>query len=247
MALNFGDLDKLESVVEPAAGEVRFDVIAIHGLNHSWQTTWGNQPQSSRSWLQDFLPKDIPNAQIWTCGFDVRTYLHHDQIKSRVQSLLCTVEKQRENSGRPVIFIAHSLGGVILQDALQRANDRLRTSVCGIIFLGLPQFGVGEKNWTQFLGAIDKTLNPMTPSTLSGIGNTRQLGIINSDFTKWIPEQSFAQRIVCFYETLPTDEVGIVCPLDSLIIIKFLLLTNRYSLWRNSTQSYPDAMLLLLR
>lgn len=161
-----GEFDNLECVVQPTIGEVQFDVVAVHGLGSNWRTTWGDLLQPC-SWLQDLLPKEIPNARIWTCGFDVREYIRHDLITSRSKSLLNSFEKQREDPKRPIIFIAHSLGGIILEAALQESSKSLRASVHGIVFLGLPQFGVREEKWEQFLLAIDKIVDQKPPFSRS--------------------------------------------------------------------------------
>ena len=217
MAQKLEDFDNLECVVQPATGSILFDVVAIHGLSSTWQDTWSSQPQS-RSWLRDLLPKEIPNARVWTYGYDVREHISHDLIASRSQSLLDSFETQREDPKRPVIFIAHSLGGIVLQDALQKSSNALRNSIHGIVFLGLPQFGCRLKIWERFLVAIEKGLNQTPPSSQTTSRNVLQLGLINVGFIEWLPQQSFAHRIVCFYEVLPVTKIGIVGPIIFYII-----------------------------
>ena len=245
MAQNVGDFGNLECVVQPTIGEVQFDVVAVHGLGSNWQTTWSDLPQS-RSWLQDLLPKEIPNARIWTCGFDVRKYIRHGLITSHSKSLLNSFITQREDPKRPIIFIAHSLGGVILQAALQESSISLRASIHGIVFLGLPQLGVQEKKWEQFFLAIDKIVDQTLPFDQTGLKNVLPLGLINVGFTKWLSQQPFAQRVICFYEVLPFDNIGIVCPFFSILFPLVFILTDRYRSLTGTPQLYPNVTLLLL-
>ena len=47
------------------------DVIAIHGLNGHPRDTWTyGEAEGQVFWLQDFLPKALPGARIFTYGYD---------------------------------------------------------------------------------------------------------------------------------------------------------------------------------
>lgn len=48
-----------------------FDVIAIHGLNGHPRNTWTyDEAEGQVFWLQDFLPKALPGARIFTYGYN---------------------------------------------------------------------------------------------------------------------------------------------------------------------------------
>ncbi|KAG6990947.1 hypothetical protein G7Y79_00060g092510 [Physcia stellaris] len=103
----------------------------------------------------DLLPYDFPNIRIFTCGYDSKvTHWFKGpamqlDIYSYGESLLNGVEaRRREDPRRRLIFIVHSLGGLIIKDALRRArtamDDRFRAiyeSTAAIFFLGTPHRG----------------------------------------------------------------------------------------------------------
>lgn len=70
-----------------------------------------------------------------------------------------TSEAQRQ---RPIIFIAHSLGGIVIKEFLHIAsntgNDELASSVCGILFLGTPHRG---SHTASFMDVVSGVLKPL--------------------------------------------------------------------------------------
>ncbi|MCJ1346181.1 hypothetical protein MMC31_004395, partial [Peltigera leucophlebia] len=69
-----------KSIVEPLpyglkilAGGVDpiVDIVAIHGLNGHREATW---TVNGVNWLRDLLPLNIPNARIYTWGYDANTH-----------------------------------------------------------------------------------------------------------------------------------------------------------------------------
>jgi hypothetical protein len=72
-------------------------------------------------WLRDSLPRDFPHARIMTYGYDAQIHGSNSfqTLESLASSLRILVEgiKPPRNSLRekPIIFIAHSLGGLVLK------------------------------------------------------------------------------------------------------------------------------------
>ncbi len=107
----------------------------------------------------DFLPTRFPLARIFTFKWNARV-LHYNSdanIKHIASSLLSEIAKQRktdEERYRKLIFICHSLGGLIVQRALTLPVDAavgedrrlLQESTGGIIFLGTPHGGSNLAN-----------------------------------------------------------------------------------------------------
>ncbi|CCA76355.1 hypothetical protein PIIN_11895 [Serendipita indica DSM 11827] len=143
------------------------DIVAIHGLDGHREKTW--TAESGVLWLRDLLPADIPNARILVYGYDADTrsrecvstqtiYQHADKfVKSllrqrsdnpRVSSVLPRVEMYLKLPQRPIIFIAHSLGGIVLKQALIVCHNQSRGSTSplrnilvsthAVLFFGTP-------------------------------------------------------------------------------------------------------------
>lgn len=102
--------------------------MAVHGLSGDWESTW-TDPDNKSLWLRDFLPLQFPSLKlrIWSFGYDSATAFTNsvadidDAAKALVNAL--DGERQTKNSKRkPIVFIAHSLGGIIVKRVRQRKN-----------------------------------------------------------------------------------------------------------------------------
>jgi hypothetical protein len=107
---------------KPANQEGVVDIVAIHGLNGHYIRTWTAQSDlgEQKNWLKDFLPQQIPNVRVMSYSYnsalqfsksvaDIGTFSEHllnDLLSLRTSS----VERRR-----PVIFICHSLGGLVFK------------------------------------------------------------------------------------------------------------------------------------
>ena len=124
------------------------DVVAIHGLNGDAYNTWTHQKTKSL-WLKDLLPTDIPGARVFTYQFPSHLLFSrsHATIYEFASNLLAQLSAQRNgHERRPIIFIAHSLGGIVCKQALLSAKldynySEIFESTAAIIFFGTPHRG----------------------------------------------------------------------------------------------------------
>lgn len=91
-------------------------IVAVHGLGGHWQKTWADT--DGKFWLQDFLPKQLPNARIMCFGYNSKTAFTKavTDIEDASRDLLDRLDGMREQQvekTRPIVLIAHSLGGII--------------------------------------------------------------------------------------------------------------------------------------
>ncbi|EGU85540.1 hypothetical protein FOXB_03942 [Fusarium oxysporum f. sp. conglutinans Fo5176] len=111
-----------------------------HGLGDSSKTVF---------WVRDFLPKDLPSARIFTYHYLSTAFCDGQGITQAADKLLNKLRNlQADNieKSRPLVFICHSVGGLLLQCALNKAFDnkgdtalnKIITATQGIIFLGTP-------------------------------------------------------------------------------------------------------------
>lgn len=116
----------------------------MHGLDGSSDNSW-TDPQTKISWLTEstLLPGAISNARILTFGYDVNTVVAQPSsatLTEHADSLLESLSRIRRETnvraksciylssaqpfmrlgyqaiGRPLIFIAHSLGGIVVKE-----------------------------------------------------------------------------------------------------------------------------------
>jgi hypothetical protein len=115
---------------KPSDALANVDIVAIHGLNGHYQRTWSAiAPDGSQvNWLKDFLPKQIPNARIMSYGYNSAV-----QFSKSVAAIATFAEQLLEDliswrtsvieQNRPLIFICHSLGGIVFKHVRQAMDN----------------------------------------------------------------------------------------------------------------------------
>ncbi|SCO86151.1 uncharacterized protein FRV6_10278 [Fusarium oxysporum] len=100
------------------------DIVAIHGLNGHRDKTWIDKA-TRLNWLEDkeCLQKDFPAARVLTFGYNSRTYFSRSisDVRDFSSELLAAVKAWRRSAAeqsRPLIFICHSLGGLVFKQVL---------------------------------------------------------------------------------------------------------------------------------
>ena len=156
------------------------DIIAIHGLNGDPYKTWTDH-ETQCLWLRDLLPDDIPGARIFTYGYPSHVLCSTSTagVSDYAGVLLTHIESRRvANEQRPIIFVAHSLGGIVCKRALIMAKENpthqnIIANTVGILFFGTPHRGaVGSPEIGISLGYIvDLFMLPL--GTRLFLGRTR--------------------------------------------------------------------------
>ena len=130
-----------------------------------------SQEPASIFWPEDLLRVDHTDIRILTYGYDsnVTHYFKGPTNKLNLsqhgEALLNRVagERQRSNcAGRHIIFVAHSLGGLLVKEALVEARKQVNdsskldvyNSTQGIIFFGTPHRGSNDAQWGLLLSTI---------------------------------------------------------------------------------------------
>ncbi|KAI1861556.1 hypothetical protein JX265_009523 [Neoarthrinium moseri] len=128
----------------------KVDIVALHGLNGDAFNTWSEK--DGHLWLRDSLPAHVPEARILTYGYDSAVFFSSSTmtLDGFSRDLLSSLghERRRDDSRqRPLIFICHSLGGLLFKQMLisgtlagEEYKD-LINSTQGAIFMGTPHRG----------------------------------------------------------------------------------------------------------
>ncbi|KAG8749972.1 hypothetical protein FRC14_000914, partial [Serendipita sp. 396] len=143
------------------------DIIAIHGLDGHREHSW--TAEDGTLWLRDLLPNDLPNARILSYGYDAdtrsSTQTSTHTISRHAETFFASLEQRRRmHPRRPIIFIAHSLGGIILKKALgfshsdsfktDRGFRDISTSTLAVLFFGTPHSGANGVQLAEWMGRL---------------------------------------------------------------------------------------------
>ncbi|KAI1991718.1 hypothetical protein LOZ54_001964 [Ophidiomyces ophidiicola] len=147
-------------------------VVAVHGLGGDSYSTWID-PNSNCLWLRDLLPQSNifkESARILTFGYDAKVFVNPSASAARgrtftfAEELLNDLDDKRggEAQHRPIIFVGHSLGGIVIKAAKALCYAHLRKSLYStildstysIVFFGTPHQGTDSAVWATYLGKI---------------------------------------------------------------------------------------------
>jgi hypothetical protein len=98
------------------------DIVAVTGLGGHALGSF-RSPDGTMVWLRDFAPEDIPRARFITYGYDTAVVASDSNqgIRELAHTLLDGLTEFRRSTQtqqRPLLFVCHSLGGVVLKEAL---------------------------------------------------------------------------------------------------------------------------------
>jgi len=179
-------------------------------------------------WPLDLVVKDFESVRVLTYGYDSHPSHFYTgrttnmTISQHAQQLLQAVTNVRgECRGRPIIFVAHSLGGILVKDAIVRSlkyGDKqplrdLGHSCPATIFFGTPHLGASAAVYGEIVanvvGAIGVSVYKELLRGLKPDGEV--LANINTDFNDLLnksipPEQKI--QIFSFQEGKGITSIG---------------------------------------
>ncbi|KUJ10387.1 uncharacterized protein LY89DRAFT_689653 [Mollisia scopiformis] len=159
--------------------EPEIDIIAVHGLNPRDKSDDALQSwiRNDHLWLRDSLPKAIPASRIMLYKYDSSQVFNADRspfIAEATAFLGSLWVKRRECPSRPLLLIGHSLGGILIKQAIVNAHmdtkyEDLRNSIFGLVFMGTPHYGSTSQSKTMFSEACAKIIRTLNTSVADGV------------------------------------------------------------------------------
>ncbi|KAF9873583.1 LipA and NB-ARC domain-containing protein [Colletotrichum karsti] len=158
----------------------KVDVVLVHGLNGDPEQTW--TARNGVFWPADLLPQSLKdvNANILVYGYNADVYSTKSDrspssnfIYQHARNLVTDLTFYRKSVGtsaNPIIWLAHSLGGLLLKSALLYSNDvkdqnlgdarSVYISTYAIVFLGTPHTGSDMATWGHMLQRMADAVMP---------------------------------------------------------------------------------------
>jgi pimeloyl-ACP methyl ester carboxylesterase len=152
------------------------DVVFVHGLG-SDPDGWRNK-KSKFNWPDELEKKYCKHLRVLNVPYHGPMFNFQDntavnvQFQSAAKSFLQDINNEEVGAIRPIVFVAHSLGGIIVKEALSSARNRLdyksilAQTRC-VIFLATPHGGAAIANAAAYLGPSVNFLGSLTTKALS--------------------------------------------------------------------------------
>lgn len=189
------------------------DVVFVHGLGGSARSTWHpyEQKDDNNFWLT-WLWQEMPQFGIWSFGYEAEPSQWKGTAMSlfdQASNLLAWVDA-RELGTKPLFFVTHSMGGLLVKKFLSTAHnfkrEALLEQVKGIVFLSTPHTGSHLANLVKNIGVLART----TVSVNELKAHEPQLRELNEWYRENVTGLDIATKV--FYETRTTKGISVVDP-----------------------------------
>ena len=174
-------------------------IVFVHGLTGKRTKTW-LADGAAKPWPEELLSKKIPEARIVTYGYDADVVHFIKQagqntVREHAQNFVGDLTDLRRGTSslqRPLIIVAHSLGGLLVEQVRDtsllsyflclsnihakafvlsyhdyKEEHQLSDSFYGIVFLGTPHAG---SDFTKFALSLGFLVNLVKSPNTSNIG-----------------------------------------------------------------------------
>ena len=162
-------------------------------------------------WPRHLIPTALPTARVLVYGYDTNvrhslgTPISKNSVYDISYDLLKSLEaERRSDSARPLVFVAHSLGGIVVKEVLRRSHGfevyhihlrQIYESTAAIIFFGTPHGGADPRGLLEHIAekvvrAAGFTVNEQVVNTL--LPTSERLRELRDEFApmarqnKWI-------------------------------------------------------------
>ncbi|CAA0397459.1 Armadillo-type fold [Arabidopsis suecica] len=164
------DASNLSSSIDPSSSgshvhDPEFDVIFLHGLRGGPFKTWriAEDKSSTKSglvekidqeagklgtfWPSEWLSNDFPQARLFTLKYktNLTEWSGASLPLQEVSSMILEKLVSAGIGDRPVVFVTHSMGGLVVKQILHKAKeeklDKLVNNTAGVVFYSCPHFG----------------------------------------------------------------------------------------------------------
>ncbi|ETN00731.1 hypothetical protein PPTG_17915 [Phytophthora nicotianae INRA-310] len=188
------------------------DIVFVHGLLGCPFSTWTCGEEEDTVWAQQWLLDDMKqeglNPRVLSVGYDSQLLASGSIWKPMCfeetgSEILSQLNAARVGCGdRPVVFVTHSLGGVLLKQVLlasdsEENESNLIDNVNGVVFYGVPHHGSPVAQRIQTFKPRQITQHPVTEH----LHGTPHLEMLND----WCSEVFEEKEIPCLSvgESLP--------------------------------------------
>jgi hypothetical protein len=203
-------------------------IIAVHGLNprskndrdHAWDTWRKPSGSQGRLWLRDDLPQHVPETRIFLYEYNSTAVYGKDKdtFIGKANELLEAIRIERDDmESRPILLLGHSMGGLLIKQALINAHNNpkytpIKDATTGLAFFATPHHG-GDWKLVSLGGVAAKIARAVGFQKGDDVVETLNGGSIFSDIMQehW-RHQLLNYDIISFWGAL--DSVSLIAFMD---------------------------------
>lgn len=191
-----------------------YSVVAVHGLNpkgskNHAMDTWQDK-KTKNIWLRDRIPLRQPKARIFLYKYNSSPVFGTNEtrfIHEANQFLECLrLKRRRKDPKRPLLLLGHSLGGILIKQAMVNALANpiyrdIQEATYGLVFFGTPHGGPGDGWQIKFGKASVRIAQSLPGRTSNDVMEALKKGSLFTDTLQdaWRHQLDHYQ-IVTFYE-----------------------------------------------
>lgn len=141
------------------------DVIFVHGLGGNAKDTWHPKDQPDKYWPL-WISEKRPDVGVWSLQYEAaQTKWTGDALAlpDRAADVLGRLSLAGIGA-RPVVFVTHSLGGLVVKEVLKRGTGdqvedwmEVANAVRGVMFIATPHSGSDLSNYLQHISTFART------------------------------------------------------------------------------------------
>ena len=205
----------------------RGDVVFVHGLNGDPRDYWGATGSHWPAWLGE----ELPDVGVWSLGYENAAFKPRMlsllrfafgrgfamPLLDRARSVLLRFDVDGIGN-KPLVFITHSMGGLLVKQLLRTANESppqsrsktLLENTKGVCFIATPHIGADLAKWIAYFGTL--------LGTSVAVDELRPHLSLLRDLASWYRDfvQTQPIRTLTFYEMKPVPPgVFVVEPGDA--------------------------------
>ena len=206
--------------------DASIDIVFVHGLTGNAYNTWLHKDTNTH-WPSALLKQDISDARVLSFGYDADIVGFWDpasnsRLSNHAEKLVGALVWKRERTNtetRRLLFVAHSLGGLVVEYALNHSRSarqiylrQVESYTMGIVFLRVPHYGADIASWaslgTRMVNMLRRANKDIVEVLKPG---SEMLRITEKAFRNNLSLRKDEGReisITCFYEELPVIGVG---------------------------------------
>lgn len=218
---HINDIEGLSALANGDSPTRVCDVVFVHGLGGGSHSTWTSD--GAQAFWPSWIGADFPNAGVWTLGYhaDVSAWTSESMpIADRGTAILETLANEGIGE-RPVIFITHSMGGILTKQILRHATsfgvkrwESIARRTRGIAFLATPHAGADLAGFAELARLVLRT-NEQVAELRAHHPRLREL---HAWFLKFQGDQKLVCRTFCETRELRPAMLGLTLPKGFLVV-----------------------------